>query len=266
MDDPNEHIMYLTKSSQYGSISHSHGDQNAFMLHAFGEPLAIHSGYYVAFNSTMHMNWRRQTISKNAILIDGKGQFADKDKFIAMEANGKIEAVEDHENYAYIRSNATNAYQYHVPYLKKFVRETYFVNNSYFVLIDTIDLEQPGKVDWLLHSLHEMKIKHQSFLLEGEKATLEGKFVYCSSGELEVNQYNDYPGVDLREIEGLPIHWRLQAQTNKATRHRIVTLLHPMKKQQPKYVSYFMDDQDHGLQFYFTENNKTFRIEVAKVY
>lgn len=44
MDDPEEHIMFLTKSSPYGSISHSHGDQNCFVLHAFGEPLAIHSG------------------------------------------------------------------------------------------------------------------------------------------------------------------------------------------------------------------------------
>src|SRR5690606_25284682 len=28
MDDPDNHIMLLTKSSNYGSISHSHGDQN----------------------------------------------------------------------------------------------------------------------------------------------------------------------------------------------------------------------------------------------
>lgn len=71
MEEPQEHIMMLAKSSRYGSVSHSHGDQNAFLLHAFGEPLAIESGYYVAFNSTMHMQWRRQTRSKNVILIDG---------------------------------------------------------------------------------------------------------------------------------------------------------------------------------------------------
>ncbi|KHF41324.1 DUF4962 domain-containing protein [Halalkalibacter okhensis] len=266
MDAPDDHIMYLTKASHYGSISHSHGDQNAFVLHAYGDPLAIHSGYYVAFNSTMHMKWRRQTISKNTILIDGKGQYAEKDKFIGIKANGTIETVEDHDDYSYVRGDATNAYQQYVPYLKRYVRETYFINNSYFVLIDTIDLTQEGKVDWLLHTLNEMTLKHQSFAVEGEKAALEGRFVYCSSGELTLNQHNDFPGVDLTELEGAPVHWRLQAQTNSAKRHRIVTLLHPMKKTKPKYVSYFMDDQDHGLQFYFTEDGKTFRVEVPKIY
>lgn len=266
MDDPAEHIMYLTKSSPYGSISHSHGDQNAFVLHAFGEPLAIHSGYYVAFNSTMHMNWRRQTISKNAILIDGKGQFAEKDKFIAKNAKGKIEAVEEHEDYVYIKANATDAYQYYTPGLQNYVRETYFVNQSYFILIDTIDLDQPTQIDWLLHSLYEPQLKHQAFLIKGEKASLEGRFIYSSSGELEIEKHNNFPNVDLSELEGNPIHWRVQAQTKKAARHRIVTLLEPMKNIQPKYVSYFMDDQDHGLQFYFTEDGKTFRVEVPKSY
>jgi hypothetical protein len=266
MGDPAEHIMYLTKSSPYGSISHSHGDQNAFVLHAFGDPLAIHSGYYVAFNSTMHMKWRRQTISKNAILIDGKGQFAEKDKFIAKNANGYIDSVEEREDCIYIRANATAAYQYYSPHLKNYVRETYFVNDSYFILIDSVDLNEPAELDWLIHSLYEPQLKHQSFTVAGENAILEGRFVYCSSGELNLEKHHDFPGVDLKEIGDDPIHYRVQAKTKKSTRHRIVTLLQPMKKQQPKYVSYFMDDQDHGLQFYFTEDGRTFRVEVPKVY
>jgi len=48
MDDPDNHIQFVMKSSPYGSISHSHGDQNAFCLSAFGEDLAIQSGHYVS--------------------------------------------------------------------------------------------------------------------------------------------------------------------------------------------------------------------------
>ncbi|GAA0376212.1 DUF4962 domain-containing protein [Bacillus horti] len=266
MHDPEEHIMFLTKSSSYGSISHSHGDQNAFVLHAFGDPLAIHSGYYVAFNSTMHMKWRRQTISKNAILINGKGQFAEKDKFLGKEASGFIETVESYSHYHVVRGDATAAYQYYVPTLQRYVRETYFVQQSYFVMVDYVDLEEEASIDWLLHSLHEMKLHHQAFMVEGEKGALEGRFVYCSSGELELKQYNDFPGVDDAELEGLPDQWHLQAKTKPAKRHRLVTLLTPMKLQSPKYISYVMDDQDHGIQFYFTENGQTFRLEVAKAY
>ncbi|WP_371069036.1 DUF4962 domain-containing protein [Sediminibacillus sp. JSM 1682029] len=264
MDDPEEHIMYLTKSSPYGSISHSHGDQNAFVLHAFGDPLAIHSGYYVAFNSTMHTNWRRQTISKNAILIDGKGQYAGKDKFLAKDACGQIETVEQKKNYAYIRGDATAAYQYDVPYLTRYTRETYFVDDSYFILVDTVNLEQDAELDWLLHTLQEMELSHQSFVVKGKSAALEGRFIHCSSGELTLNQYNDFPGVDLDELEGNPVHWRLHAKTRPASEHRIVTLLHPMKKMEPAYVSYFIDDQGFSQQFYFTKDGKTFRLELPK--
>lgn len=266
MEDPNEHMVYLTKSSKYGSVSHSHGDQNSFVLHAFGEPLAIHSGYYIAFNSTMHNNFRRQTISKNAILIDGKGQYAGKDKFIQKAASGEIEKVEEHENYVYIKGDATAAYKHHVPYLTSYKRETYFVDHSYFIIIDSVELEQEADIDWLIHSLEEIDLQHQAFFIKGEKATLEGRFVFCSSGELDLSQYNNFPDVDLTEVENNPIHWRLQAKTNRAKHHQIVTLLHPMKNQEPKYVSYFIDDQGFSRQFYFTENGKVFRVELPKTY
>jgi len=93
MHKPDEHIQLMIKSSPFGSISHSHGDQNAFVMSAFGEDLAIQSGYYVAFNSSMHKNWRRQTVSKNALLINGAGQYADNDKQLAMRATGKVIAA-----------------------------------------------------------------------------------------------------------------------------------------------------------------------------
>lgn len=126
MDDPDEHIMLLAKSSRYGSMSHSHGDQNGFLLHAYGEPLAIESGYYIAFGSTMHMNWRRQTRSTNNILIDGHGQYAGKDKVLCIEASGKVEQVDALSGYGYARMNATQAYRENVPNLERYVREIYF--------------------------------------------------------------------------------------------------------------------------------------------
>jgi hypothetical protein len=266
MDQPDEHIMLLTKSSPYGSLSHSHGDQNSFVLHAFGEPLVVRSGHYVGFNSTMHKKWRRQTQSHNTLLIDGVGQYAESNKILNKQANGEVLEVVSTDEYSYVREDATNAYKEYVPYLNKFEREIYFVNQSYFVIVDSVDLEQPGSVNWLLHSLHQMKIEGQVFKIEGEKADLEGRFIYSSSGDLSLDQNNDYKDVDPAEVEGLPREWHLQATTKKAKGHRIVTLLTPNRKGEKKYVSYFMDDQDHGVHLYLTENGKTFRVEVAKAY
>ncbi|MEK4118292.1 DUF4962 domain-containing protein [Paenibacillus sp. FSL W8-0919] len=267
MDDPDEHIVLLAKSSPYGSISHSHGDQNGFLLHAFGEPLAIESGYYIAYGSTMHMNWRRQTRSTNNILIDGHGQYAGKDKVRCIEASGKVEEVQSSQGVGYARMNATDAYFEHVPYLERYVREIYFYDESYFVIVDTVDLAKPARVEWLFHTLHRMKLSGQTFRVAGIKAEMEGRFVYSSSGDLTLSQHNQFTGVDPEEIKELDPQWHMHAETNVARSHRIVTLLVPMKKDENKYVSYFLDDQDHGVHLYFTnEDGKTRSVVVPKAY
>jgi hypothetical protein len=266
MHRPDRHIMLLTKSSPYGSISHSHGDQNGFLLHAYGEPLAIESGYYIAFGSTMHMNWRKQTRSTNNLLIDGLGQYAGTNKVLNMAASGTVETVESHADYSYSRCNATAAYKENVPYLQRYVRELYFFNESYVVVVDQVDLSQPGRVDWLFHTLYEMKLDGQSFKVTGRKAAMDGRFVYSSSGDLELSQHNEFTDVDPSEIEGLDRQWHLTASTRPARSHRIATLLVPIRKDEPKYVSYFMDDQDHGVHLYFTENGVTNKVEVPKAY
>jgi hypothetical protein len=266
MDDPGEHIMLLAKSSRYGSVSHSHGDQNGFVLHAYGEPLAIDSGYYVAFNSTMHMKWRKQTRSKNLILIDGQGQYAGTDKVKNMAACGSVISTESREGFACTRMDATDAYRETVPYMKRYVREIYFMDNSYAVIVDLVDLAKPGRMDWLFHTLHPMTLKGQAFTVNGVKAQMEGRFVYSSSGDLSLSQHDRFTEVDPAEIEGLPNHWHLTAAAGEATSHRLVTLLVPRRSGESRYVSYFMDDQDHGVHLYFTDQGITRKIEVAKAY
>ena len=44
----------------------------------------------------MHRQWRRLTKSKNAILIDGRGQYAGADKSLQIQSTGRVlEARED---------------------------------------------------------------------------------------------------------------------------------------------------------------------------
>ncbi|BFH59690.1 DUF4962 domain-containing protein [Paenibacillus azoreducens] len=267
MHKPAEQISLVAKSSRYGSVSHSHGDQGAFLLHAFGEPLAIESGYYIAFNSSMHLNWRRQTHSKNAILIDGRGQFADMNKALNIAAKGEVEDAFHLRDYSYVRMNPTQAYLEHVPYLKQYKREIYFVQNAYFVIVDSVDLEQPARIQWLFHTLYEMELRGQSFHVHGRKADMEGRFVFSSAGDLALTQSDEFTGVDPAEIEGLERHWHLRAETPAAASHRIATLLVPKRhSERGKYVSYFMDDQGFSYNLYFTDNGRTQKIEISKAF
>jgi hypothetical protein len=265
MDDPAEHIQFVMKSSPYGSISHSHADQNAFCLAAFGEDLAIQSGHYVAFNSTMHRTWRRQTRSKNAILVDGKGQYAGSDKAEAIRAAGRIELAEDRGDHVYVRGDATAAYRSLTPEVTRSVREVYFVRNRYFVFVDSIDAAVPVSVDWLLHANGRYELGASSFRYSGERAGFYGQFVWSEAGKPGLDQATGFADVDPREIDGLPGSTCLTARFPKAERHRIVTLLVPYPLADPRRIFHFVDDQGYDCNLYFTDaDEQSFRIVVEK--
>lgn len=266
MDDPDNHVQFVFKSSPFGSISHSHGDQNAFCMAAYGEDLAIQSGYYVAFGSTMHRNWRRQTRSKNAILINGKGQYAEKDKSKAMAATGKILTAEQREDHVFIHGDATAAYQSLSPEVTNVEREIYFVQNSYFVIVDKVDAETPVTVDWLLHANNPYELGKTSFRNTGKRAGFYGQVVWSEGGKPEITQETGYPGVDPEDYEGLPISTFLTASYPAATRHRIATLLVPYRLDAPKRVFNFMDDQGYDADLYFTDTDEnTFKVVMKKL-
>ena len=266
MDNPDSHVHFVFKSSQFGSISHSHGDQNSFCMSAFGEDMAIQSGHYVAFNSSMHRTWRRQTRSKNAILINGKGQYAEKDKSKAMAATGRILAAETHDDHYLIRGDATGAYQSLSPEVTRAEREIYFVRNSYFVIIDKVDAETPVTVDWLLHANNPYDLGKSSFRNTGEKAGFYGQVVWSEAGKPQISQDTGFAGVDPADYEGLPISTVLKVHYPAATRHRIATLLVPYKLDEPKRIFNFMDDQGYDADLYFTDPEEhTFRVVMKKL-
>ncbi|MEM7720249.1 MAG: DUF4962 domain-containing protein [Pseudomonadota bacterium] len=266
MDDPDRHIQFVFKSSPFGSISHSHGDQNAFCLAAYGEDLAIQSGYYVAFNSTMHRNWRRQTRSKNAILINGKGQYAEKDKAKAMTATGRIVAAEERDDHVFVHGDATAAYQSLSPEVTRAEREVYFVRNDYFVIVDKVDASAPVTIDWLLHANAPFELGKTSFRNTGERAGFYGQVVWSEAGKPEIRQFTDFPEVDPSEYEGLPVSTCLTAHYPAAKRHRIATLLVPYRLEAPKRIFNFMDDQGYDADLYFTDaDENTFKVVLKKL-
>jgi len=267
MDDPDRHIQFVMKSSPFGSISHSHGDQNAFCLAAFGEDLAIQSGHYVAFNSTMHQTWRRQTRSKNAILIDGKGQYADRDKVLAMKSTGRIDTAEDCGDHIFIRGDATQAYRINAPEVTSVLREVYFVGGQYFVIVDAIDADAPVAVDWLLHANAPFTLGETTFRYTGTRAGFYGKVLWSEAGSPTLSQETGFRGVDPAEIAGLPVSTCLKATFPKSGRHRIATLVVPYPLSAPRRVFSFLDDQGYDCDLYFTDaEDRSFKVVVPKTF
>lgn len=267
MHDTDKHLQFVMKSSRYGSISHSHGDQNAFCLAGYGEDLAIQSGHYVAFNSSMHQNWRRQTRSKNAILIDGKGQYAGKDKAMAMRSAGQILQATRHDDHIYIQGDATAAYQTMTPEVTSVLRDVYFVNNNYFVIVDSIDASEPVSIQWLLHANAPMDLSATTFRYSAEKAGFYGQILWSEAGAPELSQHTGFPDVDPVDYEGLPVSTCLSVSYPKAIRHRIATLIVPYSIKEPQRIFSFLDDQGYDCDLYFTDaDDRSFRVVVPKTF
>ncbi len=261
MDDLDEHIQFVFKASRFGSVSHSHGDQNAFCLAGYGEELAIQSGHYVAANSSMHWDWRKQTKAKNAIMINGNGQYAGPEKQKAIAASGRICAAEDRGDHIYIHGDATAAYQSLSPEVRMAEREVFFVDNSYFVLVDTVMAEDPVTVEWLLHANGPFAIDGQSFRYMGQRAGLYGEVIWADAGPPRLEQETGFPGVDPQEYAGAHLSTFLTARYPSATKHRIATLLVPYRLDAPKSITSTVSHDESGLILDFSgPHSASFRV------
>lgn len=220
--EPDDNILFLMQSSPFGSISHNHANQNAFTLDAFGEALAVSSGYYQTYGSGHHAEWVWQTRAHNSILVNGEGQTPR-----SRSARGEIIAYEENGDWCYAAGDATAAYEGR---LERFVRHVVFVRPDYFVIID--DLEGPDKpvtFQWLLHAKEEMEISqhHRRVTLHKNDVRLRVEFLQPAS--LSLTQSSGWETA-LPRPEEAPAQFHLTASMEVAAdRARFVTVLFPYR-------------------------------------
>ncbi len=262
MHDDDNHVFLLTKSSKYGCVSHSHGDQNAIMMFAYGDPLLVESGYYVSFDSDMHKKWRRHTKSKNCLLIDGRGQYALQDKIKQLSATGTVEKFEETEKYVYVKENATKAYAENVPELENFTREIYWVDNTYYVIIDKVDTSEELPVNFLLHSIYKPEFEDNKYAIRGEKANLDMQMLHISSGIADLALTDEFPEVNPEEYAGLEKQWHYTMTSGKAKNHVLVSCFYPSKAGTDYEFAAGKAEAQGALVFKFDNAGEEFEIEV----
>ncbi|UCE46618.1 MAG: DUF4962 domain-containing protein, partial [Phycisphaerales bacterium] len=180
---PRSDTCLIFKSSPYGSVSHSHADQNAFAIMKGGAALAIPSGYYgPSYGKPHHAQWTRSTKANNCILVNGQGQ-----KIRSAEANGAIVDFRNAAGYTYVAGDATPAY---MGKLKKWVRRILFLRPGLFLLLDEIEAPAPSNYQWMLHAFEEMEIKGNQVTSRRRGATLDVNLA-CSGG-LQLTQTDQF--------------------------------------------------------------------------
>ncbi len=202
-DDRTRDIALIFRSSPFGAISHSHANNNDFVLHVAGRCLAMPSGYYAGYGSDHHAHWVWHTKSHNCVTLSDAGQI-----MRSHESVGAIDNAFEDDQIAYFRGTADASYadrarrcRRHVAWLK---------THSCFVMIDEF-VAQPGIVSalqWNLHSWDEFTIDEQqrTFRVERAGSVLVGHFMYHHNSFFSLSD-----GFDPPPAGGLHNpQWRLQ--------------------------------------------------------
>lgn len=144
LGDPDRYSV-LFKSSQFGSFSHSHADQNSFFISGHGEPLLIDSGYYDGYRSKHHNGWTRQTRAHNAITYDGgKGQPIDDPG-----AAGRLTDYWRCGGVVKLTGHAAKAYG---EGFRRAERTLLWLPNGVLLVHDSIQADSPRSWEWNFHS------------------------------------------------------------------------------------------------------------------
>jgi len=231
LSQPKRDAWLLFKSSPYGSVSHSHADQNAFCIQRGNAALAIPSGYYgPSYGMPHHAEWTRATKANNCILVNGKGQVI-RDA----EAKGELIGFETHKAVSYVAGDATAAYK---GLLKRWHRHILMLNPGIFLMLDDIEASKPATFQWLLHTLHEMEIDGQKIISRRKGASLTVHLCSLEGMLLSQTDQFDTPynhgipkkfhgssGGSLAADEP-PNHWHMTAETKeKSTSCRIGAIM-----------------------------------------
>jgi len=224
--DGASNVQFMMRSSPFGAISHAYADQNAFILHAYGEPLAIASGYYPYYASPHHSQWTWETKAANSILVDGQGQ-----QTRDWDSTGRIARFATNDYAHYALGDATPAYGGR---LKRFVRHALFIRPTgdeepIVVLYDDIAGAKASTYDWLLHALEQMDIDQaaQTVTIHRNAARLKVQFLAPQGLGFSQNDQFAVPP----EAESMPNQWHLSARTPAALEEcQFVTVLLPYRE------------------------------------
>ncbi|MDA0748933.1 MAG: heparinase II/III family protein, partial [bacterium] len=258
---PEEDIRFTMRSSQYGTVSHSHGDQNSFVIEAFGEPLAIPSGLYALYSSVHHHGWTRQTRAHNAVTFDGAGQIVR-----SPEAVGAITAFHTDERLTYTLGDASAAYGDRI---KRCTREVFCLDRKFFVLVDRFEPTYESMWTWHLHAARPMVVDAQNrrALVQYEKACMD--VVFCHSLEL---RFRAWDGFDLMPFgydssEDLPeniARYHLDVfSAMPLERDALVTVLSPRRVTDPAaQITPLLDGQGEGARI--EDGGCVYRVVIGK--
>jgi hypothetical protein len=175
MDKGYDDVAFIFRSSPFGSFSHSHANNNDFIIHVGGKVMAMPTGYYCGYGSQHHAHWVWHTKANNCITLSDAPQL-----MRSLESRGFVEAHFENEHLAYFQGNADLSYRLQAQRCRRHV--VFVKSHNYFFLIDEF-IAQPditSAVQWNIHSWNSFDVSEdqKSFKITRDESVLEGHFLY----------------------------------------------------------------------------------------
>ncbi len=223
--DGREGVTFAMHSGPFWA-GHQHADQNAFVLHAYGEKLAIDSGYYDWYGSPHFKQYSIQTMAHNSVLVNGEGQAAMTDG-----ADGRMAAWFDGLAHNWMVGDASDPDLYGGK-LTRFDRRTLFVKPDLVVIHDLLEAPEPSAFQWLLHTVAPIEAKEAARSVEvaSGEAAMSVKFLRPETiamtvdDQYPVHPYDGYGTVPIPEDE-LAEEWHLTAEAEPATERQFLAVI-----------------------------------------
>ena len=213
---PDDDLMVLFKSSPFGAVSHSHGDQNSFIVMKGGRALTISAGQrYPQHFSPFHTEYTWQTAAHNALLINGKGQIL-RDG----QAGGQIVDFRTSAAFGYVCGDASACYS---EPLQRYWRHLVLIRPSLLLVVDEVDGREPLSVDWLLHGKEKFDLHESEQTLVARRDNHRLSVYLLTPGGFDFTQTNEWP---VPPRQGYPMvtapepdpQWHFGASLRDATR------------------------------------------------
>ncbi len=171
LTDPNR-VGINFKASPYGAYNHTHADNNTFNIYAYGEPLAVDSGWYDYYNSDHHRYYTKQTVAHNGITVKGgKGQFYEvTNEAECMNRNGEILGYIPGDIFNITSGDSTKAYD---EYFSKAKRHLIYLKPDYLVVVDELKTKNEEKLS-MEYNLH-FRSQPEVYVDDAETVTTQGR-------------------------------------------------------------------------------------------
>jgi hypothetical protein len=188
--DPAADVALTFRSSPFGSVSHSHADNNDFALHVAGKSLLVPSGLYDGWATNHHAHWVWHTKSANCLTLSDAGQI-----MRSPDSTGAVEDAYEDDRLAYFRGNADASYQDRARRCRRHV--LFLKPHTCFVLVDELEVipGRPSSMQWNGHGWapFAMTGDNLGFRLERGGSILEGHFLWHAQSFVTLSDPMDPP-------------------------------------------------------------------------